>query len=120
LHRLADRGGSGCRRTRRRVVVASLVPVALAGLRWGGRDTEPRRIRAVALAIARRVAVRHLWTGQRQVDRRAEELEHDLPRELHALGLGLDLHARLDAPRARGRQDPGTLDLDDAHPAHVD
>ena len=56
---------------------------------------------------------------RREVDRRGEQLEHELPGETHALRVRLHLHPRFDLPGAGRGQDTRTFDLDHAHAAGV-
>ena len=108
LHRLVDRLG---RRTVGGVVVAgdTLVTRAVGHRGWA----EPRRVGAV-------LGVPPLDVGrQREVDRRAEQLEHEPAAVPGALGVGAHDHARLDLARARRHEHPRALDLDHADPAGV-
>ena len=77
------------------------------------RRAEPLRLRVVALEVAGRDVRR------REVDRRGEQLEHQLARVAHALGVGLHLHPVLGLARAGGSEHARALDLDDADAARV-
>src|SRR6478735_3769880 len=110
LDRLGDRCG---RLPVAGVMVAGLG--AVAGACRGGR-----RGRAVPLGprlVLRRPALG--VGGGREVDARAEELEHHLPAVAHPLAVGADDHAVLGLPRARRHEHPRALELDHAHPACV-
>ena len=96
LHRLGHRLGG---RPVGVVVMAGVSRVALAGLRRRGRWAVAVRRRAVLLDPALHVPVR-----ERQVDRRAQELQDHAAAELHALAVGLHRHAGLDPARAGGDQ----------------
>ena len=78
--------------------------------------TDPRR----TAPRTRRSSRRARRAGQRHVDRRAEELEHDLARQPDPLRIGLDLHPGLDLARAGRDEHARPGDLDDADPADVD
>ena len=74
---------------------------------------EAGRLGAVVLAPAGDIR------GDRQVDRGAEQLQHQPPAVTGPLGVGLHDHPRLGPPRARRHEHPGALDLDHADPAGV-
>src|SRR5947209_5755908 len=74
---------------------------------------EAGRVRAVLLDVGER-----LRRGG-EVDRRAEQLEHETAREPHPLRVGVHDHSFLGLARARRHKRARALDLDDAHAAHV-
>ncbi len=97
-----------------RVVADVEVVVVLDRLRHGGgRGPEAGRVGAVLRQH------RPQLVGGRQIHRRGQQLEHQLARQAHALGVGLHLHPGLGLARAGRRQHARALDLDDAHPAGV-
>ena len=102
LRRLGDGRGGGV--AGGRVVVAGLERVAFAGRCRRRRRAVAGGVRAVALGVGRDRAVRGDRAGQRQVDRRAEELEHHLARQPDAFGVGLDVHPGFD--RGASRREP--------------
>ena len=70
-------------------------------------------MRLVALDVRLR-----LWRSGK-VNRRTQKFQNHFARKLHAVRVGLDVHARFDFSRTRGRQRARAGKLDDADAAHV-
>ena len=97
-----------------RVVAHVEVVVDLDGLRHRrGVGAVPVEVDAVLV-----VPLGHV-RGQRQVDRRAEELQHHAPGVVDTLGARVHHHVGLDGPRAGGHQRPRSLHLHHTQPAGV-
>jgi len=84
-----------------RVITHVEVVVHLDRLRYRCR----RRSEALWLRTISRHPSMDLGRAKRHVDRRREQLQYEPAAVLHALGVGMDLHAGLDFARARRNQD---------------
>src|SRR5712692_4720694 len=94
--------------------MARVGAVALARLRCGSR---PIALRLHAILVHPAL---HRRAGQRQVDRRGEELEHHAPAVAHPLGVGLHLHSGFDLARTSGYQHARAFHLHHTDAADVD
>ena len=96
-------------------MVAGVRVIRLFFSRRRGRLTEAGGRGVVALEVAL-----HLIRRVAHIDRRRQQLQHQLATVAHALAVGMDHHARLGLARAGGNEHARALELDDADAAGVD